>query len=153
MVMRHHRILSLLPGRIRFCLYLISLNALIVLSCYGPNSKQIRFTSQWKYLHLLKKLLLYRLVYFRTPFVAHFIKLFERKFYMTILLFVCLFICYYPKHYRMYFSFTRTTLRFVSGFYSFFRCQELVSDWFSALRNSSQDLVVYFEKWAGKFEF
>ena len=31
------------------------------------------------------------------------------------------------------FSFTRTTLRFVSGFYSFIRCQ-LVSDWFSALR-------------------
>ena len=37
---------------------------------------------------------------------------------------------------RVYFSFTRTTLRFVSGFYSFFRCQQLVFDWFSALRNS-----------------
>ena len=45
---------------------------------------------------------------------------------------------------RVYFSFTRTTLRFVSGFYSFIRCQ-LVLDWFSALRNSSQDLGVYFE--------
>ena len=44
----------------------------------------------------------------------------------------------------MYFSFTRTTLRFVSGFYSFIRCQ-LVLDWFSALRISSQDLGVYFE--------
>ena len=46
----------------------------------------------------------------------------------------------------MYFSLTSTSLRFVSGFYSFFRCQQLVSDWFSALRNSSQDLGVYFEK-------
>ena len=32
----------------------------------------------------------------------------------------------------MYFSFTRTALRFVSGFYSFIRCQ-LVFNWFSAL--------------------
>ena len=54
--------------------------------------------------------------------------------------------------YRIYFSFTRTTLRFVFGFYSFFRCQQLVFDWFSALRNSSQDLGIYFER-AGKFEF
>jgi len=53
---------------------------------------------------------------------------------------------------RMYFSFARMTLRFVSRFYSFFRCQQLVFDWFSALRNSSQDLGIYFER-AGKFEF
>ena len=40
---------------------------------------------------------------------------------------------------------------FVSGFYSFIRCQ-LVFNWFSALRNSSQNLGVYFEM-AGKLEF
>ena len=52
---------------------------------------------------------------------------------------------------RVYFSFTRATLWFISGFYSFIRCQ-LVFNWFSALRTSCQDLDVYYER-AGKFEF
>ena len=42
------------------------------------------------------------------------------------------------------YSFTRTTLWFVSGF-TFIRCQ-LVFDWFSTLRNSSQGFEVIYKR-------
>ena len=51
---------------------------------------------------------------------------------------------WYAKAYNRVFFFHKEDIT-ISEFYSFIRSQ-LVFDWFSALRNSSQDLGVYFKK-------